>query len=162
MDELDDEMIEKLKLTDNSIPDFCIDGLCTLCKVVDVYDGDTFRVVFYRNKELIKMKVRGLGYNSPEIHPLHSNLNRNEEIKNAIKAKNRLLQLCGINIDIEKNYSKEDIRKLLQDNTTLLYIEFGNFDKYGRVLATIYDNKEKSINQSLIDEKYAVCYEKNV
>ena len=27
---------------------------------------------------------------------------------------------------------------------------------------SIYDNKEKSINQSLIDEKYAVCYGKNV
>ena len=83
-------------------------------------------------------------------------------MKNAIKAKNRLLQLCGIDVDIEKNYSKEDIRRLLQDNTKLLYIEFGNFDKYGRVLATIYDNKEKSINQLLIDEKYAVCYGKNV
>jgi endonuclease YncB( thermonuclease family) len=163
--------IEKLKtITNDNIPDFSINGICTLCKIVDVYDADTFRAVFFidkNDKNPIKMKVRAAGCNAAEMHPLKSHPDRKEEMRKARVAKNRLIQLItGNDFDIfnENHFSNEDIKKLLNDNTNLLYIEFGNFDKYGRVLGTLYlddseSNRKKSINQILIDENHAVYYD---
>jgi|688.fasta_scaffold513331_2 endonuclease YncB( thermonuclease family) len=170
MESSENNWIDRLKTTTNdNIPDFSIDGICTLCKIVDVYDADTFRVVFFINKNdknPIKMKVRAAGCNAAEIHPLKSHPNREEEIRKAKVAKNRLIQLITgndfdiFNMDIHSN----DYKKILNDNKKLLYIEFGKFDKYGRVLGTLYldeseDSKKKSINQILIDENHAVYYD---
>jgi endonuclease YncB( thermonuclease family) len=167
----ENDWIEKLKKTTNdNIPDFSINGICTLCKIVHVYDADTFRVAFFINKNdehPIKMKVRASGCNSAEMYPLKSHPNRQEEMRKAKVARNRLVQLITetefdiFNVDY---FSNEDIKKLLDENTKLLYIEFGKFDKYGRVLGTLYlddgeANKKKSINQMLIDENHAVYYD---
>ena len=151
--------------TNKSISDFSLDGISTICKVVDVYDADTFRVVFFKNindKEPMKFKVRTLGCNAAEMHPLISNPFRIEEMKKARIAKNRLIQLVSdAKIDINIDYEKSIINDILDKNNKLMFIEFSNFDKYGRVLGTLYfDNtKNKSINQILIDENYAVYYD---
>lgn len=153
------------KSTNENVKEFSLDGLFTICKVVDVYDGDTFRVVFFKNlndKEPMKLKVRALGCNAAEMHPLKSNLFREEEMKMACLAKNRLIQLVtDSEMDITNNYDKNEIKNILSKNTKLMFIEFSNFDKYGRVLGTLYsDNtKNKSINQIMIDEKHAVYYD---
>ena len=97
-----------LKNSNNdSISDFTFKGIFTICKIVDIYDADTFRIIFFRNNELIKIKVRALGYNSAELRPSLQLENREEEIKQAILAKNRLLQLVtNISFDINKmNFS---------------------------------------------------------
>ena len=43
----------------------------------------------------------------------------------------------------------------------LVYIKCGEFDKYGRLLGTLFINKEdeKSINQLMIDEGYGYEYD---
>jgi endonuclease YncB( thermonuclease family) len=165
------DWIERLKITTNdNVPDFSVNGICTLCKIVDVYDSDTFRAVFFidkNDKNPIKMKVRAAGCNAAEMHPLKSHPDRKEEMRKAKVARNRLVQLItGIEFDIFNvdQFSNNDIKKLLDENKSLLYIEFGNFDKYGRVLGTLYlddseANKKKSINQILIDENHAVYYD---
>jgi len=153
--------------TNESVPDFSVNKLHTLCKVVDVYDADTFRVVFFRNKEdkePLKLKVRAAGCNAAEMYPLKSHPERKEEMRKARVARNRLVQLItGVELDINNTqYSNKDIDKILADNKKLVYIEFGKFDKYGRALGTLYldENKDnKSINQILIDENHAVYYD---
>jgi endonuclease YncB( thermonuclease family) len=159
------EILKKIKNED--ITDFSMNGVCTLCKIVDIYDADTFRVVFFVNKNdtvPIKMKVRANGYNAAELHPLKSHPDREKEIRKAKIAKNRLFQLItGIDFDITNIdiFETEEFKKILNVNNKLLYIEFGDYDKYGRVLGTLYpdENKEKSINQMLIDENHAVYYD---
>ena len=153
--------------TNKSIPDFSVNGLCALCKVVDIYDADTFRVVFFidkEDKEPIKLKVRADGYNAAEMHPLKSHPDREEEMRKARVARNRLIQLVsGIDMDINdtKQFSNSDVDKILDENKKLMYIKFGKFDKYGRVLGVLYLNPqdEISINQILIDENHAVFYD---
>ena len=153
------------KSTNASISDFSLNGISTLCKVVDVYDADTFRVVFFKNindREPMKLKVRALGCNSAEMHPLKTNPFRIEEIKKARLARNRLIQLVSdAEIDITIDYENSIIEDILNKNNKLMFIEFSNFDKYGRVLGTLYfDNiKNKSINQILIDENHSVYYD---
>ena len=159
------EILKKMKNED--ISDFSMNGVCTLCKIVDIYDADTFRVVFFINKNdktPIKMKVRANGCNAAELHPLKSHPDRDEEIRKAKIAKNRLFQLItGIDFDITNIdiFESAEFKKILNVNSKLLYIEFGDFDKYGRVLGTLYpgENKEKSINQMLIDENHSVYYD---
>lgn len=153
------------KSTNQNTTEFSLDGLSVICKVVDVYDGDTFRVVFFKNtndKEPMKLKVRALGCNAAEMHPLKSNPFREEEMKKANLAKNRMIQLVtDSEMDITVHYNKTEIENILSKNTKLMFIEFSNFDKYGRVLGTLYNDnsKNKSINQILIDEKHAVYYD---
>lgn len=151
--------------TNKNIPDLSFAGISTLCKVVDVYDADTFRVVFFKNTndtDLTKLKVRLLGCNAAEMHPLKSNTFRNEEMKKAHIARNRLIQLVSeAQIDINVDYENSVIDNILNKNNKLMLINFGKFDKYGRVLGTLYqsDNVNKSINQILIDENHAVYYD---
>lgn len=158
--------LDRLKTaTNKSISDFSLDGIATLCKVVDVYDADTFRVVFFKNMtdaDLMKVKVRALGCNAAEMHPLKSNPFRKEEMKKARIARNRLIQLVSdAQIDINIDYDNSVIDDILDKNNKLMFIKFGKFDKYGRVLGTIYpcNNVNKSINQILIDENHAVFYD---
>ena len=163
MDE--DKRILLQSCNNHTISDFTLCGISAYCKVVDIYDADTFRVIFFKNetsKELMKIKVRGAGYNSPEMYPLKSHHNRDVEMKKARLARNRLLELvCDVKIDVENtNYSKSDIEKILDENKKIVFITFHKFDKYGRVLGTLYDNKNDviSINKILIDENHAVEY----
>jgi endonuclease YncB( thermonuclease family) len=166
IDNMTTDCVDILKnCTNCQISDFSFCGLFTLCKVVDIYDADTFRVVFFRNKEdkePMKIKVRASGCNAAEMYPLKSHPNRKEEMIKARLARNRLVELVtDIKINLENtDYTKDDIENMLSDNKKLVYIKFDNFDKYGRVLGTLYINKddEISVNQILINENHAVSY----
>lgn len=168
MEDISINSIDVLKnSTNNSIPDFSLCGLHTLCKVVDIYDADTFRVIFFKHKddkEPIKLKVRAEGCNAAEMYPLKSHPNRKEEMRRARLARNRLVQIIispDVKIDVDNiEYTNSEISEMLSNNKKLVYIKFGKFDKYGRVLGTLYldENKDNSINQMLIDENHAVSY----
>lgn len=153
--------------TNDEYSDFSFNGIKTNCKVVDMYDADTFRIVFFlkeNDKKPLKIKVRASGCNASEMYPSKSHPEREEEMKKARLARNRLLDLViekNDNFDTENiNYKREDIEKFLSENKKLNYIHLEKYDKYGRVLGTLFRNKddEKSINQILIDEKHAVSY----
>ena len=115
--------------TNESVPEFSVAGLFTLCKVVDIYDADTFRVVFFKNndyKDPVKLKVRAMGCNAAEMYPLKSHPHRSTEMKLARFARNRLLQLVTTSqIDIDNiEYGNKEIDKILNENKKLVYIEF--------------------------------------
>ena len=82
------------------------------------------------------------GYDSPEMRPSKSNPNRDAEKKAALESKNYLKNL------IQKNPEQ------------LIYIECGDFDKYGRLLGTLYlkQNDNNSVNQMMIDNKHGYIY----
>jgi hypothetical protein len=151
--------------TNDTYSDFSFQGLHRVCKVVDIYDADTFRVVFFlqdSDKDPIKIKVRADGCNACEMFPLKKHKHREEEMKKARIARNRLLQLVtNATIDIhDTGITHNDVEYILSKSTKLVYISFGKFDKYGRVLGTLYESKEstESINIKLINEKHAIAY----
>lgn len=140
-EELLNKNYNKLKDVD-SIPYFTFKEKIFYAKHCNIYDGDTFSVIFEYNGEIIKYRCRCLGYDSPEMKPLKSDENRLIEKDLAVKAKNRLEELLN------------------KHKTKMIKIECFDFDKYGRLLVNVWNMvDEKSINDIMIEEGYAKSYD---
>ena len=152
-------MNETLSQTnDEDIEDFSFKDLNITGKITSVYDADTCKVCFYYRKKIIKINCRLLGIDSPEIRPSLSNKDRLLEKKASKIARNRLIQLVtNCEIELNKEYKKKELKKLLKTNKKLLNIKLMEGDKYGRVLINIYD-KDIFINDLLIKEGFAYKY----
>ena len=77
------EQLENLKTATESISEFSLCGEKHLCKIVDVYDGDSVKAVFYTSNTLHKWSVRLKGINTPEMRPSRKLENRLEIIEKA-------------------------------------------------------------------------------
>ena len=128
-------------LKDEEYEYFNFKGKTFYAKYCNVYDGDSFSVLFFYKNDVIKYKCRMMGYDSPEMKPLLSNENRIHEKELAILAKNRLIELLSMH------------------PTHLIKIECFEFDKYGRLLVNAWNMvNEKSINEIMVEEKHGKPY----
>ena len=101
-----------------------------------------FSICFKQGNEIVKWRCRCLGYDSPEMKPLLKNPNREKEKELALLAKKRLEQL------------------LLSNESGLIKVVCGHFDKSGRVLGTVYNNVDvDSINNIMIREGHGKEYD---
>lgn len=108
----------------------------TWVRVVDVYDGDTMKVIMNYRGNIDQWTVRMNGYDSPEMKPAKSNPNREQEKAAAQKARQAL---------IEK--TREPV-----------FIKVVGFDKYGRLLAEAYLGK-LHINRWMIQNGFGYPYD---
>ena len=106
-------------------------------KIVDVYDGDTVKIVLNLpiNSQYFRWNCRLSGINTPEI--------RTKNIK-------------------EKEFGllvRDKLKERIENK--ILLIKCGEFDKYGRLLVEIYENNGElfSINNWLIENNYAKPYD---
>lgn len=143
--------------TVNTVKLFSLDGIITFSKLVDVYDGDTCTMNILYNDDIIQMKCRMLGYDSPEMKPLKTVKDRDIIKIKANEAKNKLISFLSNNNNITQN-------------NKLLLIKAGKFDKYGRLLITVYNNSddnveikeftfEESVNHLMIQEGFGYAYD---
>jgi len=162
MDELkniNQKIMDELKnIKSSDIPEFSLYGIKTSGKIVEIYDGDTCKLVLLNNNILQKFNCRINGIDTPEMKPPLNKHNREIEIKNAYRCRNKVIQMCtSTNIDIDS-----DVKKVsLDTNTQLVHVECLDFDKYGRLLVNIYDfDSPKSIayNDILVNEGFAKKY----
>lgn len=129
-------VIQELNRYDNNTPFFSLENELHLAKVVDVYDGDTVYVVFKYGGSYHKFKVRMLGYNAPEMKPGRDVKGREEIVKKAVVAKNRLIEL-------------------ILNKTVYLICE--KFDDFGRILGTI-NLDDVCINDLMLAEGHGTPY----
>lgn len=119
---------------DNSVKEFGFEGETKEAKVVDVYDGDTCKVVFPVLRKLYKFNCRIQGVDTPEI---------------------RTRDLA------EKEFGKkvrDELRKKILNKVVAIHC--GEFDKYGRLLIDIQcKNENQNISKWLIDNDYAFAYD---
>lgn len=111
---------------------FSFKNLKTKAKVIKVYDGDTIWVAFNYQGKYIRIKIRLDGIDTPEL-----------------RSSNR--------IEKKKAIDARDYLKRMIDNR-IITLHCGKFDKYGRLLGTIY-YKNVNINTNMIDVKHAVAYD---
>ena len=126
---------KKLERSDKTVEYFSFHNYECLAKVVHVYDGDTVHLVLPQQEtdKLIKIKARLYGIDTPEMRVP-------EQKERALKAKERLIEF-------------------LQKTNYIVHIKCGEFDKYGRVLVTIYSTEfNTSLNDMLIEEGHAYAY----
>jgi endonuclease YncB( thermonuclease family) len=141
-----DDLLGRLRnFNEKTIPVFSFAGRVVTCRVVDVYDGDTCTVIFEHGAEMIKYKVRCMGYDCAEIKPKLNNPNREEEIRLAKLAKARFIELLGPD--------------------RLVLLKCLEFDKYGRILGYFYPlgsdvtSVDASLNVTMIREGHGRPYE---
>jgi endonuclease YncB( thermonuclease family) len=146
---------------------FSLNGLCTIGKVVEVYDGDTCKIILHYNNDFYKFNCRLHGLDTPEMKPLLSKVDRETEISKAYKCRNKLIQLCT-NCVCDINSMEKKTNKILETNSKIIYVKCFEFDKYGRLLVELYENETGlyndappgcSFNKILIDEGFAVPYD---
>tara|TARA_A100001015_G_scaffold164873_1_gene183306 strand:- start:53 stop:505 length:453 start_codon:yes stop_codon:yes gene_type:complete len=110
-------------------------------KVLKVYDGDTIWITIRLNMKIYKIKTRLYGIDTPEIKPLKSMPNRDKEISKAKESKKFLEDLV--------------LNKIIK-------IKCGNWDKYGRLLITIFINNnlcsEINLNDLMVEKGLAKKY----
>lgn len=144
------EIIRNIEL--DTYPLFSLDGYITMAKVLQCYDGDTCDIFLLYNNLPMHLKARMYGYDSPEMKPLLKDPLRDEKKKKALDARKRLWALCT-KCDEDTKIHKH-----------LIKVRCGQFDKYGRLLITAWDETENSenfilsINQKMIDEGHGYSY----
>jgi len=109
----------------------------TWVRVVDVYDGDTCKVLMNYRGHIDQWTVRMNGYDSPEMKPSKSNLNREKEKEAAKKAREALIA---------------------HFTTNYIFIKIVGFDKYGRLLVEAF-NEHVHINKSMIQCGHGYTYD---
>ena len=129
-------------IVNNDTPLFSLEGNFVECKVVDVYDGDTCKVVFPLNEKMYRWNVRLTGYDTPEMRPPRSQENRDEEINAA-------------------RLARDFLKSKVMNQDQLVYIKCGEFDKYGRLLGTLFINQEDevSVNDLMIQNGHGYAYD---
>ena len=133
----------KDKLYENDIQEyFSFVGKTFFARACNIYDGDTFSIIFLHNNNVIKYRCRCIDYDSPEMKPSLSNPNREKEKALAVNAKNRFTEL------------------LTKHESGLVFVECFEFDKYGRILVRVYNMIDtKSINEIMVEEGHGKIYD---
>ena len=134
----EDQLVERLrglKLAD--LDPFDLNGYHTLCKILKIYDGDTFTIGFRFGTKFYKKSVRIEGIDTPELH---------SKVEKEAK-------LCRLGREFAKErYLDELVHVLMKEN-----------DKYGRILVELFDRETgESINRMMVQHKFARTYGGNL
>jgi len=136
-------------------PRFSLNNLKTYGRLVDIIDGDSLTIILPIYNDYFKFNVRLNGIDTSELHSDNDDLRHFAE-----NAKNELVKI----ILQRDNLTKNEIRKVLDDNLIVVWVECLDFDKYGRLLANVYCfNKETkeydiSLSQYLLSNNLAYNY----
>lgn len=135
------DKLNQCKLSD----DYTLDGHSFYGKCVRVKDGDTIQVTFYLDPYYqgspVQYTCRLTGIDTPEKRPKMNNPNREIEKMKALKA-------------------TEYVKNLIENK--IVYINCGKWDKYGRLLVTVWYNHYNewiNLNTELVRLGHAKLYD---
>lgn len=131
------ELINKLNNLDiKEIKEFNFIGTETLAKVIRIHDPDTITIIFPFNNDFYKQNLRLKGIDAPELH------SKIEEEALACRLGKKFLSDLILN--------------------KIITVKMNEFDKYGRILSSIYlldpFENETDIIKILLDRKYVRPY----
>jgi endonuclease YncB( thermonuclease family) len=143
----------------NQTPEFSLSGKTLPAKVVACYDGDTFNAVLPLGETFWKFSCRMGGYDTPEMKPPKDKKDRDVEKARAIKAKQALLTHLCTSVTLEGTPDNKQLDALVNQNTKVIQLVCGIFDKYGRLLVEVPHETSGTVNQWMIDNGYGYKYE---
>lgn len=141
---------------DISTPMFTLSGIKTYARLVDVYDGDTITCVFnIFGENYYRFNLRLNGIDTAELKS-----NDLIDKDRALRARHKVLSSCCNEYNLKKDCNRSDIRKYLKDNIIIVWVECLDFDKYGRILANVYKEKDDiCISEILLNCDLAYKYD---
>lgn len=171
---MDPAWIELVRTKGPTAPEWSLAGRVVPAMVLGVYDGDTLTVALpiggEGGGEIVRMSVRMGGIDTPEMK---SKLPENRA--RAIRARNRLIQLCGVpGVGLDDALTKKEIAALCERHRPIVALECGPWDKYGRLMGAVRAlagvtsvapgweggsaGDTRTFSQILIDERLAYAY----
>ncbi len=139
-----------------STPEFSLNDVKTYARVVSCYDGDSVGLVIPVFNTFYKFRIRVMGIDTCEMKSKNKG---NKDL--AVKARNRLLELITKQrIDSSVVNTKKHIDDILNKDVFLVYVHCLEFEKFGRVLAHVYEDESctKNFADVLVEEKLAYRY----
>ena len=120
---------------DKKIKRFSLENEIKTAKCVDVYDGDTIQLVFPLQNQLYRWTCRLTGIDTPEL-----------------RTRNKTEKKFGY---IVRNTLREKILN------KMVIVECGEFDKYGRLLGTLFLQETDliSVNDMMIQQGHGYAYD---
>ena len=142
--------MDKLNISDISF--FSLSGFNTWARLCNVIDGDTMICIlpFPNNESFHKFYVRLNGIDTCELKSQDTFLH-----SKAIAAKNELIQnICHTQIEFDQ------LQDYLKSHSIQVWLKCHEFDKYGRLLASVHLSPTDTISLSelLISKKLAYSY----
>jgi endonuclease YncB( thermonuclease family) len=134
-------------------PLFSLSGRSAYALVVDAYDIDTFQAVLQMESGFHRFIIRVAGIDGPEM------TDKNPVIRDwAVRGRNRMLSLIAPGI--EAAHSRKDVRARLRERKPIVFLNLGEMDKYGRVLADVRASEDdtKTFQEMLIEEGFCKAY----
>lgn len=129
------------------------------CKVLDAYDADTCRVALPMNDgSLSKFTIRLVGIDAPERKPLKNSPLHDLEKKAAMRCRAKFLQLVTESGSFDLDFKEANARSICGKSKKIIRLEGHMFDKYGRILAKLYD-KDCCINDTLVKKGWVRKYD---
>lgn len=139
-------------------PKFSFEGTEFWTRVVDVYDGDSFKMLVPFNGGLRILMTRVLGIDTPEM----SSKSALEKTR-AIAARDHVLSwVLPAGSAPAPASSKKDIKRALAETPAIVYVRCGDFDLYGRALVTVSRERsgdQETLNEEMLSSGHAVAYD---
>jgi endonuclease YncB( thermonuclease family) len=133
------DKFKEFKQYDINTPYFTLCNLNLIGRVVNIIDGDSLSIILPIFNNYYKFNIRLNGIDTCEIKSKHE-----ETKKKALKARISILNLIT-NQNYSETLTKHEIKDILDKYVILVWVECLNFDKYGRLLANIYQLDKLSI-----------------
>lgn len=137
-----------------SIVKFSFAGQDFYTRVIDVYDGDSLRIVVHVNGSMFYVMTRLVGIDTAEIAS-------KDPVVKARAVAARDFAMSWVLQTPERYTTKRRIKDALADTPAIVFVRCREADRYGRVLVEVYrthDDAGPSLNHQLVDAGHAVAY----
>jgi endonuclease YncB( thermonuclease family) len=140
---------------------FSFDGIITDCKVINIKDADTIKVIMNINNNVNIYNIRMYGYDAPSTKSKSSKSSRKDSTT-GLRARLFLANLitsCDSKLT-EKMRSKEINKIIIKENNKIVKIHLMHFDKYDEIYARIYlDEHKKFVDELMIENNLVYPFE---
>lgn len=127
---------------DVSTPRFSLTNYDTYARVVSIHDGDTMSVIIPLFDRCFKFSIRLFGIDTCEKNSKNQMLHTLSQ-----QAHTRLFNLItDMSVSLHYNLTTKYIDAILANNVYMVYLKCKDFDKFGRVLAETYKNKDDTMS----------------
>lgn len=144
----------------HEIPRFSFAGQSFYTRIIDMYDGDSFRIVVHVNGAVAYAMTRLVGIDTAEIK------SKSSAAKACATGSRDFALAWALQSDSTTAYaSKKDVKAALAETPAIVFVKCLDNDRYGRILIEVFRDRDdaeasrNSLNSLMIAKGGAVAYD---